>query len=124
MGFRNGAYATCWSVEQGKGNFTKVRLSISKKNRETGAYDQDFSGYCMFIGNAHAAASNLKERDRIKLGETDVSSTYDKERQREFINFKVYSFESVDNDRPSSAADSVSEVDSNPVESDEENCPF
>ena len=125
MGFRTGAYATCWSVEPGKGSFTKVRLSVSKKNRETGAYDQDFSGFCTFIGNAHAAAATLKERDRIKLGDVDVSSTFDKERGREYINFKVFSFEKVIDQESSSADDRVTNaVDSNPVESEEENCPF
>ena len=95
MGFRTGAYATCFGVEPGKGNFTKVRLSISKKNKETGQYEQDFSGYCTFIGNAHALATRLKERDRIKLGDIDVSNTYDKEAKKEYVNYKVFSFEIV-----------------------------
>lgn len=123
MGFRNGAYATCWGIEPGKGNFTKVRLSISKKNKETGAYEQDFSGFCTFIGTAHAQASTLKERDRIKLGDVDVSSHYDKANQKEYINFKVFSFEKADLESPAPAKQNK-EVDSNPVESDEENCPF
>ncbi|MBR3741706.1 MAG: hypothetical protein IKN04_14840 [Clostridia bacterium] len=95
MGFRTGSYATCFSIEPGKGNFTKVRLSISKKNKETGQYEQDFSGYCTFIGNAHALASRLKERDRIKLGDIDVSNTYDKEAKKEYVNYKVFSFDIV-----------------------------
>lgn len=93
MGFRNSAYATVWSVEPGKGNFTKVRINCSRKNKDTGNYEQDFSGFCMFIGTAHAKASRLKERDRIKLLEVDVTTTYDKESRREYVNYKVFDFD-------------------------------
>jgi hypothetical protein len=95
MGFRVGAYATCWSVEQGQGNFSKVRLSISRKNKE-GVYEQDFSGFCTFIGTAHAMADKIHEKDRIKLGDVDVSTTYDKAKNKEYVNYKVFSFEFAD----------------------------
>ena len=36
MGFRIGAYATVWEIKDGSGNWTDVKLSISKKNRYTG----------------------------------------------------------------------------------------
>ena len=51
MGFRNGGYATVWSVESTRPNVTKVRLSTSRKNKQTGEYEQDFSGFCNFVGN-------------------------------------------------------------------------
>lgn len=92
MGFRNSSYATVWSVEAGSGNFTKVRLSVSKKNKD-GAYEQDFSGFCMFIGTARAKAEKLREKDRIVLKEVDVSTTYDKERNKEYVNYKVFDFD-------------------------------
>lgn len=98
MGFRNGAYAKVWDVREGNGRFTTVRLSISHKSRsEEGQYEQDFSGFCTFIGNAHAAASRLQAGDRIKLGEVDVNNHYDKERNREYTNFNVFSFDFADN---------------------------
>lgn len=96
MGFRPGAFATCWSVEEGKGKFTNVRLSISRKNKDTGEYEDEFSGFCMFIGEARAKAERLKERDRIKLGDVDVTRRYDKEKQKEYYTFKVFSFEMAD----------------------------
>lgn len=114
MGFRQGAYATCWSIEN-KGKFTKIRLAISRKNRETGQYEQDFSGYCMFIGNAHAKAAQLRESSRIKLGDVDVSNTYDKETKKEYVNYKVFSFDMADEGGSRPAA---KPVDSNPVEGD------
>lgn len=123
MGFRNGAFASVWSVESGKGNFTKVRLSISRKNKD-GQYEQDFAGFCTFIAQAHAKACQLKERDRIKLGDVDVSNTYDKEKQKEYVNFKVFSFEMAD------STDTAGQAKMSPVanptegENDEEESPF
>lgn len=93
MGFRKNSYATVWSVEDGRGNTTKVRLSISKKNRETGEYEQDFAGFCTFIGTAKAKAEKLKPKDRIKLGDVDVSNWYNKEKGVEYVSYKVFDFE-------------------------------
>lgn len=123
MGFRTNSYATVWSVEPGKGNFTKVRLSISRKNKE-GQYEQDFAGFCTFIGQAHAKAARLKEKDRIRLGDVDVSNTYDKERQKEYVNFKVFDFEMADATETVKTA--AVQPENNPVEgeNDEGELPF
>lgn len=121
MGFRNGAFATVWSVEPGKGNFSKVRLSVSRKNKD-GQYEQDFAGFCTFIGQAHAKADRLRKRDRIKLGEVDVSNPYDKEKQKEYINYKVFDFEMADTETSSASTP----VSGNPAEgeNDEDEAPF
>lgn len=92
-GFRNGSWATCWQTETGQGKYVKGRISISRKNKETGEYEDEFSGFVMFIGEARAKAEHLKERDRIKLGDVDVTRRYDKEKNKEYYNFKVFSFE-------------------------------
>lgn len=42
MGFRTGSYATIWSVESASDTRTKARISISRKNKQTGEYDTDF----------------------------------------------------------------------------------
>lgn len=112
------AYATCWEIVPGKGNFTKVRLSTSRKNRDTGEYEQDFSGYVMMVGHAHAKAQKLRERDRIRLGDVEVTTTYDKERNREYVNYKCYEFEMADDvRRPDSSGGSP---DSNPIDGGED----
>lgn len=103
-GFRQNGFMTVWSVEPSKsGNTTKVRLSASRKNKKTDEYEQDFSGFCTFIGKAHENASFLKERDRIKLLECDVSTTYDKEKKVEYVNYKVFDFEMADGSKPFAA---------------------
>lgn len=96
MGFKNKAYATVWSVEEGKGNFYNVRISTSKKNKQTDEYEQDFSKFCSFVGKAREKAAQLKERDRIQLGDCEVFSRYDKEKSTEYLTFMVYDFEFVD----------------------------
>lgn len=94
MGFRKDAYATVWSVESINDVNTKCRISISRKNRQTGEYEEDFSGFVSFFGSAAAKkALQLKERDRIKLGDVDVRSKYVKEKNTTYYNFNVYSFE-------------------------------
>ena len=93
MGFRKDAYATVWKVESISPTLTKAQLSISRKNRE-GEYEQDFGSYVAFIGTAAAAkAARLTDKDRIKLGDIDVSTKYDKEKKIMYTNFKIFSFE-------------------------------
>lgn len=94
MGFRKDAYCTVWSVDPVSDVQTKARISISRKDKQTGEYTEDFSGFVSFFGTAAAKkAACLKERDRIKLGDVDVRSKYDKVKNITYYNFNVYSFE-------------------------------
>lgn len=98
MGFRKDAYATCWSVEPKSDTMTIVRLSTNSKNKQTGEYEQDFGDFVAFIGTAVAKkAANLKEKDRIKLGDVDVSNKYDREKHTTYYSFKCFGFEKLDN---------------------------
>lgn len=134
MGFRKDAWASVWSVEEGRGNTLKVRLSTSRKNRETDEYEQDFSGFCTFIGNAKAKAERLKPKDRIKLGDVDVTTWYNKEKGVEYVTYKVFDFEtsngSGDNDTATKKATKTSKkssgLEDNPTdgEVDEDTLPF
>lgn len=118
MGLRTGAYATIWSVEN-KGNFSNVRVSISKKNRSTGAYEQDFSGYIRFIGEAHKNASTLNERDRIKVGEFEVTTNYDANRKTTYTNYALFSFELPDGS-PKSAPQPLQKYDADLPDTEED----
>ncbi len=96
-----------WSTELSKsGNTTRVRLSSSRKNKMTGEWEQDFSGFCTFIGKAHEMAKSLQAKDRIKILECDVGTTYNKEQQKEYVNYKVFDFEMADGSTPGGAAKS------------------
>ena len=50
------------------------------------------NGFGVIIAAAGKAAK-LHEGDRIKLGDVDVSTFYNKEKQTEYTTFKVFSFE-------------------------------
>lgn len=93
MGFRTGAYATIWEVKKGNGNYTDVRMSISKKNKQTDQYESDFSGFVRLVGAAHQKANTLKERARIRIGDCEVTNRYNKEKNVTYTNFAIFSFE-------------------------------
>lgn len=94
MGFRNGAYAKVWKVEPFSDTSVKLRISISRKNKQTGEYEQDFSGFVSAIGTAAAKkAACLKEGDTIKLGDVDVTTKYNKEKDVTYTNYKIFSFD-------------------------------
>lgn len=92
MGFRKDSYATVWSVEAKTPSVTKVRISISKKNKQTGEYEQDFSGFVNFCGTAASNALKLREKDRIKLGDVDVTTWYNKEKKIEYTNYTTNAY--------------------------------
>lgn len=72
----------------------------------------------MMIGQANAKSQRLREGDRIRLGDVDVTTTYNREQGREYVNYKCFDFEMADGAPNSSAP--VARVESNPVEGDNE----
>lgn len=96
MGFRKGNYASVWDVKPIANNRTSVRLSTSRKDKESGKYEQDFSGYVMFVGTATASkAAKLRKRDRIQLGEIEVTTKYSRDENKEYVNYTCFDFESA-----------------------------
>lgn len=94
MGFRTGSFAKVWTVEPKTDTNTTARISISRKNKQTGEYEQDFSGFVSFVGTATAKkAACLKEGDRIKLGDVDVTTTYNGDKKITYTNYKCFSFD-------------------------------
>lgn len=132
MGFRQNGFCSVWSAEPSKtGKTTRVRLSSSRKNKATGEYEQDFSGFCTFIGKAHEMAQNLQPKDRIKILECDVGTTYDKENNKEYVNYKVFEFEMANGNSSNSGGSKTGtkkkaplSVDDGEVESDDSELPF
>ena len=123
MGFRKDAYATVWSVEPVSDTMTKGRISISRKSRQTGQYEQDFSGFVCFIGTAAAKnALKLKEKDRIRLGDVDVSNRYDKEKGTTYNTFKIFSFDPPQGAAPAAHNEPQPVVDDG--EADDDRLPF
>ena len=97
MGFKEGSFAKVWDISSVSDGLTKLRISISKKDRRSGEYVEDFSGYVTCAGSVLAKkALELQKGDRIRLGNCDVTTKYDRENKRTYTNFYVYSFEKQD----------------------------
>lgn len=122
MGFKNGAYAKIWEVKPVSDSRTDVRLSVSRKNKKTNTYEQDFSGFVSFCGNAAKEVSKLGEGVTIKLGDCDVSSRFDKEANKRYTSFKCFSFEEDHGGGRSSAPKRT--VDDGEVEVTGQDLPF
>lgn len=93
MAFRDNSFATVWEVKPTRGSSMSGRISTSYKDKQTGGYVNDFSEYVFFSGEAAKKAANLKEKDRIKLLQTSVTSQWDKEKKVNRYAFFVWDFE-------------------------------
>ena len=99
MGFRNGAFAKVWEVRPKSDTTTLLRISTARKipNTDPVQYEDDFSGFVSCYGSVVAKkAANLKQGDRIKLGDVDVRNHYDKEKREKYWNPAIFSFEMAD----------------------------
>ena len=112
MGFRKDAFATVWSVEPVNDSVTKCRISTSRKEKGSDNYVQDFGGFVSFVGTACAKkAARLKERDRIKLGDVDVTNKYDKVKNTTYTNFNVFDFDMQNGSGGGSGSQPAAQVD-------------
>lgn len=99
MGFRDGAYCKLWKLDT-SGKYPQGQISISRKDKDTGEYVDDFSGFVSFIGEAATAVKKIPASGRFKIKGCDVSRVWNKEKQREYINFRVYDLEDATNTAP------------------------
>ncbi len=95
MGFRTGSYAKIWSIEE-QGNRLNAKISISRKNKETGGYEQTFGGYVRVYGDAVSVFKNCGEGGRVKLGDIDVTNRYNAEKKVTNTYYHVYTAETVE----------------------------
>ena len=93
MAFSNNSYATVWEIKPTRGASMSVRISTSRKDKKTDQYETDFSDYVFFSGEAARKAANLKEKDRVRLLQTSVSSQWDKDKKVNRYTFSVWDFE-------------------------------
>lgn len=53
MGFHTGAYATVWEITETGSKFSKIRISTSRKDKESDEYVTDFNGFVSMVGDAN-----------------------------------------------------------------------
>ena len=64
---------TIWSIE-GKGKYTEVSFSSSRKGKEEGAEWKNSSwSFVRFVGKAHTKANELQRKDRIVLTQAGMT---------------------------------------------------
>ena len=125
MGFRTGAYAKVWEVTPMSDTSTKIRMSVSRKNKQTGEYEQDFSGFVLCIGTAAARnALNLHEGSRIKIGDCDVTTKYDAQKKITYTNYKMFSFENTDDSESTPTSTTAPQPTVDEGEVDDSRLPF
>ena len=89
MGLRANCYAKIWKIEPQE-KYTKVQMSVSKKDKATGEWKTEWSGRANFVGQAHTEIAKCKEKDRIKIEEFEVTNKYDKEKGLESTHYSVF----------------------------------
>ena len=94
--FSAGSYAKIWEVKAINKNYSDIRISTSKKDKETGNYTQDFGGFVRMVGQAHDQMSYLNEGDRFKIVRCGVENKYDKEKKVTYNNFIIFEVEAAD----------------------------
>ena len=127
MGFKNGAFATVWKTESIWMNLIcRMPSFLPPSTAEIIVLQSYIIRYVMVrsLQNGRSSrAARLKEKDRIKLGEVDVTTRYSKEKNTTYTNYKVFSFEDADSKPSGSVEDDFgNDVDSGEIS--ENNLPF
>jgi len=94
--FSAGSYAKIWEIKAINANYSDIRISTSKKDKETGEYKQDFGGYVRMVGKAHEQMNYLYEGDKFKIVRCGVENHYDKAKKVTYNNFVIFEAEAED----------------------------
>jgi single-stranded DNA-binding protein len=112
--FSDKQYATFWEAEN-KGNYTLVRMSTSRKIKDTGEYKNSNWAFVRFVKDAHDKVDTLVKKDRIIIKggmslepytDADGNKKYPKNPQLVIFNFEfpearaTESSEENDSDEP------------------------
>ena len=94
--FTNDSYAKIWKITPKKegAKSLSVQLSTSFKNKQTGQYEVDFSGYALLIGKAfEKAEKDLQAGDRIKILNCGCKQIWDKQKSQNNTTFLIFDME-------------------------------
>lgn len=103
--FGAGSYAKLWEIRDRKEKYTDIRISTSRKNKETGNYEQDFGDFARLVGKAHEAAEDLNDGDRFKIIKCGVENRYNKEKKVTYYNFVIFEIEPVESEPSKDVSD-------------------
>ena len=111
-------YAKIKSVETYE-KYTICKITISKKDKKTGAWDTDFVSKVTFVGDAHL--QRPMQDQKIKITSCGVSNSYMKDGKLEFLKmprYVVFGYELQDGQPATNTQPSLIAMD------DDESIPF
>lgn len=141
MGFKmadregKGGYARVWKVTK-KEKYSEVRLSTSKKGKNSGEFKQDFNhNFVRFVGKAHRDISELNIPEKgmsIQILDGETTNEYNKEKDVTYTNYMVYDFTPAEqgggnnnaSQKSSAPAAQKTTAKHQPVEDDSDELPF
>ena len=94
--FSAGSFAKLWEIRKREEKYTDIRISTSRKDKDTGEYKQDFGDFARLVGKAHEAADHLEDGDRFKIVKCGVENHYNKEKKVTYYNFVIFEIEMDD----------------------------
>ena len=103
--FSAGSFAKLWEIRKREEKYTDIRISTSRKNKDTGEYEQDFGDFARLVGKAHEAAEDLNDGDRFKIIKCGVENRYNKEKKITYYNFVIFEIEPVESEPSKDVSD-------------------
>lgn len=92
-----GSFMTIWKMTPYE-KYTDCQVSTSAKDKSTGQYVTDFSGFVRLVGKAHKKAANFERREKVKLLEFGVTTNFDRAKNKTFTNIVVFDVEAEEDD--------------------------
>ncbi len=87
-----GSVVTLWDIKPSEKS-TKCKVTVSQKDKKTNTWETQFNSFALFAGQAHNFISGMKEKDRVKITQFDISNKYDKEKKITYWNLTVWECE-------------------------------
>lgn len=94
--FSVGSYAKIWEIKEIKDKYSEIRISTSKKDKDSGEYSQDFGGKVRLVGQAHEQMKYMSEGDKFKILRCGVTNKWDEEKKRMYVNYVIFEVEFED----------------------------
>ena len=110
--FANNNYAKVWKIyppKKKEQKFTLVQMSTSQKDKKSGEYNTDFSGYVRLIGTAFEKSKELEAKDSIKIVKCGVTTSYDKKEDKSYETFLIFDFDFANEKKEKEAEKGVDE---------------
>ena len=123
MGFHTGCWMKVWEIKKTEKN-TLIRVSISRKNKTTNQFEDDFTGYIRLAGRAAEMSDEIREGDRIKTGFCDVTTHYDKENKKSYVNYAILEIEELHHKEDRKSVAPASEEPTGETAEDDGDLPF